>query len=145
MAMRYRIHALHRDTGQARIFDLRASSERQAERLANDLGYVVSQVEKVGSGNIFRWWIEICGGRSFTFQVALLTWTVFCFIITMGLMMASAPDQSDPMWVLPEHRRAELGAWGFVGLCCPFGTWALIAIPLGFAIVATWGNRQSPP
>jgi hypothetical protein len=113
-----------------------------AERRANEIGYAVSSVERIRSQNPFTLWIDLCGGRSFTFQVALVAWTVFCVIVGMGMLLASAPPPNDPLMILPEERQAAAGAFVLTGLCCPLGTWALIAIPLAFAIVATWRSRH---
>lgn len=85
-----------------------------------------------------------CGARSFIFQCALLGWTAFMLFVGLGLMIATLPttqEQRLAEWGAPQGEGAVLG-WGLWGLCCPIGTWLLLALPLGIAAIATIGSYK---
>jgi len=82
-------------------------------------------------GNWIKRYKRRCGTRSFIFQCIVLAWTLFMGLIALGLMMASLPDRGS------RASDAEIGAWGFMGICCPCATWILVALPFGIAALAT--------
>lgn len=92
------------------------------------------------AGNLIKRHKERCGVRSFIFQCILLAWTIFMGLITLGLMVSTLPERGS------RASDAEVGAWSFVGLCCPCATYLLIALPLGIAALATLqsNGRQTP-
>ena len=81
-----------------------------------------------------------CGLRSFIFQAILAGWTAFMALVTLGLMLlsASSASQTSGYPYYPYHStQADAGAFALVGICCPVGTYLLIAIPLAIAAIAT--------
>jgi DNA-directed RNA polymerase subunit RPC12/RpoP len=81
-----------------------------------------------------------CGVRSFIFQAILAGWTAFMALVTLGLMLfsASSASQTSGYPYNPYHSaEANAGAFALLGICCPVGTYLLIAIPLGIAAIAT--------
>jgi len=65
-------------------------------------------------------------------------------LVGLGLMMVAMPSESERELAKRGISEGEgaVAAWGFFGLCCPIGTWLLIALPLGFAAIATLESRK---
>jgi hypothetical protein len=73
----------------------------------------------------------------------LLAWTVFMFLIGIGLMFSSAASTGDSINSPYEsERNGAAGAFMLVGLCCPLGSYLLLAVPLGIAAIATLESNK---
>lgn len=70
-----------------------------------------------------------CGGRSFIFQSILLGWTGFMFFLFMATSFGAVARGGSQ-----EEQTSAVGT----GMCCMFGGWLLLAIPLLFAAVGTY-------
>ncbi len=81
-------------------------------------------------------YIDWAGKRSVIFQSVLLAWTVFWVILAMFIILSSSSATSG------RHRdESDTAALG-IALMCPLSMWALLAIPLGIAAIATLKERK---
>jgi uncharacterized membrane protein len=115
--------------------DLAAAAQQKAKSPASP----VVRYGPSGSGNIFAQWRRWSGVRSFIFQLVLIGWTfLFCFL-AMGSLFITA-GSSQPTNIYETQQDAQRASAGiFAGsLCCLGGVWALIAVPVAIAAVATF-------
>lgn len=102
----------------------------------------VSRTNDVGKSWLSQY-IEWCGIRSFVFQAILLAWTVFMCIVGFGLLLsASTTSKTSINSPIQAERDGAAVAVMLVGLCCPLGTFLLLAIPLGIAVIATFESKK---
>lgn len=81
---------------------------------------------KPPDSNPLKIYLKFCGMRSFIFQVLLLAWTCFSFLLWIGMAISVAGKDNDVA--------ANAIA---LGSCCGCGGYMLIAIPLGCFAIAT--------
>ena len=81
--------------------------------------------------------IDLCGIRSFIFQVLLGCWTSFVGGICL-LMSVAAADGIDSGQYSESQMVSSLGT----GLVCFGVTWAIVAFPLVIGAVATFGPSR---
>jgi len=76
-----------------------------------------------------------CGWKSFTFQCLFLGWTflIACFALLVFIGNADA----DP------NNEEEMLTIGMAGLCCPFATWLLFAVPLVILAIVTIKEKSN--
>lgn len=76
------------------------------------------------------------GTRSLIFQAIFLGWTACMGLFALSVMVSAASDP-DMRSDYEPHRRTAATAFLVSGICCPLSGYALVAIPLGIAAVAT--------
>jgi hypothetical protein len=89
------------------------------------------------SRNFVKRYVNWAGTRSIIFQSLFLGWTIFATFIGFALVLPTILKEPHTQ----SAQDAQAIAFGS-GLCCSIGFYALLAVPLGIAAIATLETRR---
>ena len=97
----------------------------------------VAHASRRSRKNIVAMYVAFRGIRSVVFQCLLVGWTAFIFFVFLAVVVSHAEGFSQKT----VEAREELSKTIAMGMCCLFGGWCLVSVPLGFAVIATLRSK----